>query len=231
MSDDAAPSDHPLLSARGLSRRRPGGDGWLLRNVSLEIAAGTTLSLAGPSGSGKTLLLRALAMLDRLDEGQIHFRDEVPSRHAVPAFRREVLYLHQRPAILGATVEQALRRPFALENHRDRQFDPQDALRRIEQLDRPKSFLAQASANLSGGETQVVALVRALQLQPTLLLLDEPTAAMDPTTAAAAERLIRGWFDEAPERRAYLWVTHDAEQARRVADTTLWMEAGEIVSR
>ena len=103
-----------LLEARDIDRRHPNGDGWLFSGVSLGITAGTRLSITGPSGAGKTLLLRALAMLDPLDRGQILWKGRTVRRDAIPAFRGSVIYLHQRAALLEETVEASLRRPFSL---------------------------------------------------------------------------------------------------------------------
>ena len=148
----------------------------------------------------------------------------------IPDFRRAAIYLHQRPALLEDEdhVEAALRRPFSLKVHHHRRFDRQQILRWLDQLGRDESFLAKHTGDLSGGEIQVVALLRALQLDPAVLLLDEPTAALDPPTTAAVEGLVRHWVGNSAEGRAFVWVTHDTQQARRVAETTLHMHHGRI---
>jgi putative ABC transport system ATP-binding protein len=83
------------------------------------------VSLSGPSGSGKTLLLRALAVLDPVDEGELLWRGRPVSGTSVPPFRAEAVYLHQRPALIGTSVEDTLRRPLSLDVHRRRSFDRQ----------------------------------------------------------------------------------------------------------
>lgn len=220
--------DTLLLEAQDIARRRPEGRGWLLKRVSLEIRAGTRLSVAGSSGSGKTLLLRALALLDPLDHGQIRWKGRPVARNEIPDFRRAAIYLHQRPALLEEKVEAALRRPFSLSAHRRRRFDKDRILELLGQLGRDESLLAKAAGDLSGGEIQIVALLRVLQLDPTMLLLDEPTAALDPQTTAAVEGLVQRWVEDSSERRAMVWVTHDAAQARRVAERTLHMQDGRM---
>jgi putative ABC transport system ATP-binding protein len=84
-------------------------------------------------------------------------------------------------------------------------------------------------SNLSGGETQITALLRALQLDPTVLLLDEPISALDPETARAVEALLLEWVDEAALERAWVWVTHGAAQADRIARRTVRVRAGRFV--
>ena len=79
---------------------------------------------------------------------------------------------------------------------------------------------------MSGGESQIVALVRVLQLEPTLLFLDEPTAALDDHTTRMIERLVTNWFE--PSERALIWVSHNKEQIARVADRVAEMSEGTL---
>ena len=215
-----------LLQANSLARRHPAGDSWLLNHVSLTIHAGDRTVVSGPSGAGKTLLLRAVAMLDPVDAGTVLWPDRPILREAVPRFRAAVIYCHQRPAMLAATVEESLRRPFALKIHRAKKFDRAWILDRLLRLGRQEAFLEQPVANLSGGEMQIVALLRALQLEPQILLLDEPTAALDPKTSAQVEELAIDWINESPGARALVWVSHDVEQGDRVATRRVYMEKG-----
>ena len=219
-----------LLQADGLARRHPTGESWLLDCVSLEIRAGDRAVVSGPSGAGKTLLLRAVAMLDPIDAGTVLWQDRPITREAVPRFRAAVIYCHQRPAMLAATVEESLRRPYALKIHRAKKFDRPWILKRLTRLGRQESLLEQPVSNLSGGEMQLVALLRALQLEPQILLLDEPTAALDPKTSAAVEELAVDWIAESPDSRALVWVSHDVEQGDRVATRKIYMEQGRIIS-
>ena len=218
-----------LLQANGLARRHPDGDAWLLDRVSLEIRAGDRAVVSGPSGAGKTLLLRAAAMLDPIDAGTVLWQDRPIIRETVPRFRASVIYCHQRPAMLAATVEEALRRPFALKVHRSKKFDRPWVLERLARLGRQESFLEQPVANLSGGEMQMIALLRALQLSPQILLLDEPTAALDPKTSAEVEELVVDWIEESSDSRALVWVSHDVEQGDRVATRKIYMEKGRVI--
>jgi len=218
-----------LLEARNIARRHPGEPRWLLQQVSVELHAGGRLAVQGPSGSGKTLLLRSLAMLDPVDEGDVFWQGRTLRPAEIPSFRSSAIYLHQRAALLGEVVGVALRRPFTLAVHRHRQFDRRRIVDLLDQLGRDESFLEQRVSDLSGGEIQIAALLRAIQLDPAVLLLDEPTAALDPHTATTVEQLFGRWLAERPDERAMIWVTHDVAQAQRVAETTLRMEGGRIV--
>jgi putative ABC transport system ATP-binding protein len=218
-----------LLEAHQIGRLHPDRQRWLLDDVSLAIYPGDRLAIAGPSGSGKTLLLRALALLDPIDRGQITWKSQ-PVRHdRVPRLRSKAIYLHQRPALLNDTVEGAVRFPFSLRVHRGKRFDRDRAVAQLARLGRDAAFLTQRVANLSGGETQIAALVRALQLDPTILLLDEPVSALDPETARAVEGSLLEWVEETALERAWVWVTHDAAQADRIAQRTVRVRAGRLV--
>jgi putative ABC transport system ATP-binding protein len=201
-----------------------------LEDISLTLDPGERLAIRGPSGSGKTLLLRALALLDPLDAGGVVWSGKPLRGDAIPDYRRHVIYLHQRPALFEGTVETSLREPFALRVHRSRAFDRGRVLQLLEDLGRDASFLDQAPRDLSGGEAQLVALLRAIQLEPSVLLLDEPTAALDPRSAQAVERLVDRWLAEAADRRALIWVSHDAAQGARMTHRSLIMNAGRIAA-
>ena len=212
-----------LLAADAIERRALRTGTPLLRPITLTLAAGRRVALGGPSGAGKSVLLRALALLDPLAAGTLRWRGEVVARDAVPRYRRDVAYLRQRPALFDGSVEDNLRAPFALRVAHGRRFDRARAVALLDAAGKPAAFVDKPAAELSGGEQQIVALVRALQLQPSVLLLDEPTASLDPASTAAVEALVDGWFGAGGER-ALLWVTHDAAQARRVG-TQQWTMA------
>lgn len=218
-----------LLEARNLAQRRPDDSGWLLDHVSLGLAPGDRVAVAGPSGSGKTLFLRALALLDPVDHGAVFWHGQPVALDHVPHFRSRVIYLHQRPSLAEDTVENALRGPYSLAVHRHRRFDRDQVLAWLERLGRGTDFLRQTVRNLSGGELQITALVRALQLQPEVLLLDEPTAALDERAGRAVEGLLSDWVAEQP-RRAMLWVSHDPDLAGRLGQRVVRFAGGRIVA-
>lgn len=178
-----------------------------LKPLTFEVAGGECLAVEGPSGTGKTLLLRALADLDPAPgrvvvDGQE--RSEVPAY----AWRRRVRYCAAEPAWWTDTPRGSL--PAGA---------PAQKLDRLmRQLDLEPALLDRAIANLSTGERQRLALVRALLDEPSVLLLDEPTGALDPQSRALVEELIRF---QMLSGRAIVLVSHDAAQVGRLAHARL----------
>ncbi len=219
-----------ILKAENLCRCNTATNEPLLTEVSMHIARGERIAISGPTGSGKTLLLRALALLDPVARGRILWHDTPVGGGRVPEFRSRVIYLHQQPTLVDERVEVLLRQPFAWKIHAGKQFSKDRLHDWLKHLGRPASFLEKQTADLSGGEKQIVTLLRAIQLDPQLLLLDEPTSALDVDSAAALETLVADWLGEAPRERATLWVCHNAPQAQRVADRLLFMHRGQLAT-
>lgn len=217
-----------LIQLKSAGRRHPDKRSWLLRDISLSVERGERIAILGRSGSGKTLVLRSLCALDPLDVGELLWNDEPLSRRRIPSFRRTAVYLHQRPAFIAGTVQQNLLLPFRLHSKTTEQrFDLHRAATLFEMLGFNAELLDHPITNLSGGEQQAVALVRAMQLDPTLLLLDEPTASIDSESALAVESVITEWLTESNERSA-VWITHSQDQADRFATRHVRLNQGRL---
>ena len=141
----------PLVDVRGLGRRIPNSSHWLYRNIDLNVAPGDRLALAGPTGSGKSLILRAIALLDPVDQGDIAWCGEPIRDASVPTYRRRVLYLQQGSPVIEGTVADNLKLPFSLHHRRGQPFPRTQARELVAGLGKDSSFLDSHSKNLSGG--------------------------------------------------------------------------------
>lgn len=218
-------TDTPLIETRALTRIDERRQVVLLQPTDYTLNAGDRVSITGSSGSGKSVFLRALALLDAPTCGQILWNGQPISNAQIPHYRSHISYLSQRPALIEGTVQDNLRFPYSLKTSRTRNFDLATVTTLLGHAGKAPDFLSKIAADLSGGEAQVVSLIRTLQLNPEVLLLDEPTAALDPTSSREVEALIDAWF-AGDNARACIWVSHDLDQAQRMSTLHLHMSAG-----
>lgn len=209
-----------LLSAHNLGRQLR--DRWLWRGIRFELHPGECLGLVAPSGSGKTLLLRNLVWLDPLTTGQVCFLGKTPREWGLPTYRRQIMYLPQRAVAFTGTVQANLQQAFKTQIHAQRCFDPDRIQAWLQQLGRGPDFLDLEGSRLSGGEVQILALLRALQFDPQVLLLDEPTSSLDVTTTRQVEALLRQWLQ--PPDRACILTSHDPNQIARITTRQLHLK-------
>ena len=214
-----------LLQTRAFARTDERRQVALLQPTDFTLNAADRVSITGSSGSGKSVFLRALALLDAPTSGQVLWNNQPVANPQIPHYRSHISYLSQRPALLEGTVEDNLRFPYSLKTLRQRRFDLAAVTALLGHAGKAPDFLAKNASDLSGGESQVVSLIRTLQLNPEVLLLDEPTAALDPASSRDVEALIEAWF-AGDNSRAYIWVSHDLDQARRMSAIHLHMSAG-----
>ncbi|MEZ4635908.1 MAG: phosphate ABC transporter ATP-binding protein [Caldilineaceae bacterium] len=179
---------------------------------SLEIHQGEILALVGPSGAGKSTLLRLLNFLEAPSTGTIRFAGEVigGGQEASLSLRRRVTTVFQRPILLKRSVEANVGYGLNLRGQRNQIAAIHAALDEVGLSHMAK----QPARTLSGGEAQRVALARALILRPDALLLDEPTANLDPANVALIERLVLRLNQE--HGVTVVFVTHNVFQARRM---------------
>ncbi|MGG6266562.1 ABC transporter ATP-binding protein [Leptolyngbya sp. AN03gr2] len=210
-----------LLIIQDLGRQVQGK--WVWKHLNFELLPGNRWAIAGEAGTGKTLLLRAIAALDPVQSGSIAFQGKKVTDWFVPQYRSQVLYLHQRPALLEGTVEQNLQAIYKMAVHRDlAPYSVQKSriLQYLSVLERSPDFLDRPIHALSGGEAQIAAFLRALLCSPTVLLFDEPTASLDANTEQKFESLVHFWQQE-DAARSYFWTSHDPEQLARMTDHRL----------
>lgn len=148
----------------------------------------------------------------------------------MPTYRRSVIYIHQQPALFEGSVEYNLRLPFSFRENINLSYNPEKIADQLESVGLDENFLKRSSRELSGGERQIVAVLRAVQLNPEIMLLDEPTASLDFDTTICVESIIKNWLNSGGEPKATCWVSHSPEQVRRVSGQRLSMKNGHISS-
>lgn len=199
------------------------GERVLWHRLEFELKAGERLAVAAESGRGKTVLLRVLSGLASPTSGTIRFQGQLLSQWSMPAYRSHVMLLPQQPFRAPGSVESNLARPFELKAQSERHYERAQALRWLAPLGRDERFLQRPMTYLSGGEAQVVAILRALLLEPTVLLLDEPTSALDTGGRSEVEALLQQWLNGGSQR-AWIWTTHDEAQRERMSDSVLRLD-------
>jgi putative ABC transport system ATP-binding protein len=213
----------PKLSTEDLSftiDERP-----IVRGVDLDVAAGETVTVVGPSGAGKSTLLRLLCRLDEPTGGTVYL-DGTDYRTIDPtALRARVGLVPQDPALRDGTVADNVGIGPRL---RGESVSPDRVATLLERVDLA-GYADRAAADLSGGEAQRVAIARTLMVEPEVLLLDEPTASLDPEAQAEIEALLRELL--ADSDRTVVLVTHDQAQVDRVADRVVEFVDGQVRGR
>jgi putative ABC transport system ATP-binding protein len=190
----------------------------VLVDVTLTIRSGAT-AVVGPSGSGKSSLLRLLNRLADPDSGSVRFRGSDVRELDPLELRRRVGLVPQLPAPVPGTVADNVCLGPRLHG---REVDPEPALR-LAGLD--AGFADRDASRLSVGEQQRVMLARALALEPEVLLLDEPTAALDAAATAAVETALKSVSDI-----SLVLVTHDPDQASRLTERAIKLRDGRVVT-
>ena len=215
----------PLLELRGVVKRHRGAAA--LGPLDLAVGRGRTLAVVGPSGAGKTTLLRVLLGLEHPDEGEVRF-DGVPLADVdLLALRRRIGYVVQGGGLFPHLTAEG---NAALVARWLRWDEPRLRARvgELAELARlPSELLRRYPAQLSGGQAQRVALVRALVLDPEVLLLDEPLGALDPVTRADLQDDLAAAF--ARLRKTVVLVTHDLAEAALLGGRIALLRDGRVV--
>ncbi len=221
-------SDNVLIRAENVRKSFSGKD--VLKGIDLEIHRGEVVVIIGPSGSGKSTFLRCLNLLEVPTGGHIFFKDvditdkkvniDLHRQKMGMVFQHFNLFPHMDilrnmtigpVKLLKKSEEEAEKYAMAL-------------LERVGLADRAHSYPSQ----LSGGQKQRIAIVRALCMQPEVMLFDEPTSALDPEMVGEVLQVMR---DLAKERMTMVIVTHEMGFAREVADRVVFLEEGILMEQ
>jgi phospholipid/cholesterol/gamma-HCH transport system ATP-binding protein len=203
----------------------------VLNGISLTVKRGETLAVLGRSGTGKSVLLRLIIGLEKPDSGSVRIHGEDIAGLTLDQLgeiRKKMGFLFQHAALYDSlTVEQNV--AFPLQHHKRE-------MSKSEQLDRVNSLLtevgmeaavAKMPSDISGGMQKRVGLARALALEPDILLLDEPTAGLDPISSGEIDDLVLKLQEE--HHMASIVVTHDLHSAKTIADRLALLDQGNVV--
>ncbi len=198
----------------------------LLTEISFGLAAGACITLTGITGAGKSTLLRLLNRLSEPTTGQVlvvgqDYRSILP-----PILRQRVMLVSQEPKLLGMKVREALAYPLTLQS-----ISTEEIKQRIvtitAELEIPTEWFDRTELQLSAGQKQIVSIARGLITQPQILLLDEPIANLDFTTA---EKILTRIAEMTRSRQmGVIIVNHQLELAARFSDRLLYLQDGKLL--
>ena len=215
-----------MIQALNISKRY---DQQVLNEVSLDAPAGKTVALIGPSGCGKSTLMRIIMGLVKADSGEIQIQGEPLTDKNMLAMRRQMGYVIQSGGLfphLSAKENLTL-----VTGHLGWPEDDQN--RRIQELceltNIPYSGLDRKPDAFSGGQAQRISLMRALMLDPEIVLLDEPLGSIDPLVRYELQRDLKSIFKSLD--KTVLLITHDLGEAAYLGDTIALMKEGQIIQQ
>jgi putative ABC transport system ATP-binding protein len=181
--------------------------------ISFAVGSSEIVWITGPSGSGKTTVLKAVARLLSVTVDRMRLQGVDQEAIPSPQWRCSIQYVHQKAVMFQGTVRSNLLRAFTLSVRHTQRPDMKEAGRLLTRLLLPENILDRDAVVLSVGEAARVALVRALMVGPLVLLVDEPTASLDPDGRDATAQMMREWVSTG--QRCILGVSHD-ERLRRL---------------
>ncbi|WP_100139732.1 ABC transporter ATP-binding protein [Snodgrassella alvi] len=219
----------PILSGEGVCQRAHDDGRMLLQDIDFQLRAGARVAISGASGAGKSVFLRTISLLDLPAAGTLYCQNQPVNlnAHSIARHRSQIAYVRQQAVLIPGTVRDNLQLPYTLHHYQHLMFQPEHVLQVLQNLGKDEHFLERDGTDLSGGEAQLVCLLRILQLNPPVLLLDEPTASLDEDSARTVQKLVNQWQQANPQA-AYMWVSHSEQQVSEVGDEIWYFDAGRI---
>lgn len=219
-----------IISVRNLVKTYNGGKVTALNHCSMDVKKGQVIAIIGPSGSGKSTMLRSLNMLEEPTSGQISFNGvELTSKKIDINQHRQkmgMVFQHFNLFPHKTVMQNITMAPVTLKLQTQEEADKTAGklLDRVGLLDKADEY----PNMLSGGQKQRIAIVRALAMEPEVMLFDEPTSALDPEMVGEVLDVMK---ELAHEGMTMIVVTHEMGFAREVADEIVFMADGEIIER
>ena len=198
----------------------------ILQDISLDIKPSEFVTLLGPSGSGKSTLLRMLNCLNSPTSGSIYFNDKPITDYDIAQLRQKVGMVFQSPTMINGTVTENLTMTQKWIKDGDI-FSDKELTEILEQVGLSSEFLNKNARSLSGGEQQRIALARVLLNKPDVLLLDEPTANLDPQLANKILKLVYQLYQDL--KLTVIMVSHDHQIIKQFAKRIAYLIDGKII--
>ena len=223
-------SDKPIIKVCGLKKHFTGGKVKALDGIDLEIKKGEVIVIIGPSGCGKSTFLRSLNLLETPTEGEIFLKgiDITDPKNDINLHRQKMGMVFQQFNLFPhlSILKNITLAPVKLlkQSKENAEKNALSLLKRVGLTDRANAYPSQ----LSGGQKQRIAIVRALAMNPEVMLFDEPTSALDPEMVGEVLDVMK---ELAKEGMTMVVVTHEMGFAREVADTVIFMDGGKVSAK
>ena len=213
-----------MISVRNLKKNF--GDNKVLRDINFDLADGEKVVVLGPSGSGKSTFLRSINRLEEPTSGQIFFDGILMTDKNIEKMRQDIGMVFQHFNLINnlTVIDNLILAPVKLKimSEDEATKKARSLLRHIGLLNKTTAF----PASLSGGQKQRVAIVRAMMMDPKVLLFDEPTSALDPESIGDVLSLIR---EVASEGMTIMIVTHEMGFAKEIGSRIVFIDEGRII--
>lgn len=218
--------DAPILKLVQANVAASVGIDYLLKNISCTINQGEKIAIVGASGSGKTSLLRLLNRLVNPTEGTLYFSGKPYQEYNSINLRRQIMLVPQEPKLLGMTGKEALSYPLQLQKLSLPEISDR-IIKWCDILKIPSEWLERNELQLSLGQRQLITIVRALILEPQVLLLDEPTSALDINLSNHLVSILNEV--NGSKKLTILMVNHQLEIAQKIAQRIFLLESGNLI--
>lgn len=216
-----------MYEIKGLEKEYEGKK--VLEIEHLQLEKGNIYGIIGPSGVGKSTLLRILNLLEKPDAGEIYYQDRLVGDNKKERLnlRLSMTMVFQHPTVFNDTVYNNI--AYGLRIRKIKSKEIQAKVRNALEFLDMEGYEKRQALTLSGGEAQRVSLARAIVLEPSVLLLDEPTASLDPYNVSVLENIIQ-YLNE-KKGITIILVTHNMFQAKRLAHETIFLSEGQIIEK
>lgn len=202
------------------------GKNKVLKGIDFDLKTGERVVVLGPSGSGKSTFLRCINRMEEPTSGEIYFGDTLMTDKNIQKMRQDIGMVFQHFNLISnlTVMENLTLAPVKLKlmNGETAEKKARGLLRHIDLLDKAESF----PASLSGGQKQRIAIIRAMMMEPKVLLFDEPTSALDPESIGDVLDLIR---EVADGGMTIMIVTHEMSFAKEIATRVVFIDEGKII--